>query len=139
MVDASDPHGSCLCGAINFTIHGSPSTRMMCYCLDCRKNSGHLGQALGLLNHDQVEIKDPENNIKEWVITKTSSGSPKRKVFCGRCGSTLMTIPMKHNGEKVVIRSTLLDEGIEHFLPFDKVLFPDEKEKYLGSCPREYL
>lgn len=33
-------NGSCLCGAITYTIKGSPSTTVLCHCTSCKKQSG---------------------------------------------------------------------------------------------------
>ena len=32
--------GSCLCGAVRFTVHGEPEHVGRCHCADCRKESG---------------------------------------------------------------------------------------------------
>lgn len=134
----SAPQGSCLCGGLTFTLKGESSNRFTCYCVDCRKNSGHLGQVLAIYDTSNIEISDPHNYRKEYIVTGTSSGHPKHKVFCSNCGCTIMTVPMKHNGDKSVIRATLLDSGFETLVP-QKALFAQTKDEYLGDIKSEFL
>lgn len=59
----------------------------------------------------QIKVYDPQNCSKVYIINKTASGKDKHKVFCGRCGCTLWTIPQLHNGDKLILRTALLGEG----------------------------
>uniref|UniRef100_A0A060T7Z5 ARAD1D06446p n=1 Tax=Blastobotrys adeninivorans TaxID=409370 RepID=A0A060T7Z5_BLAAD len=131
------PSGSCLCGAVTFSLDAPAEATFTCFCLDCRKNSGHLGQAIAKMNTSDMKINDPESQLKEWTIAKTQSGYPKNKVFCGRCGCTMWTQPMKYNREKSMVRITLLDDGVEKYLP-KKVLFQEAKSSYLQT-PCEFF
>ncbi|CAM1506024.1 Fc.00g056650.m01.CDS01 [Cosmosporella sp. VM-42] len=104
-------HGSCLCGTITYETEGSPEKVFACYCPDCSKNAGGPYQILAKYDKAQVQIKDPENMRKVFVIKKTMSGSEKHKVFCRQCGCTLWTIPQSHNGAKLILRTALLGKG----------------------------
>lgn len=123
---------------MKFTLNGESSNRFTCYCVDCRKNSGHLGQVLAIFDTSKVEISDPNGYSKEYVITNTNSGHPKRKVFCSNCGCTILTLPMKHNGEKSVIRTTLVESGFADLAP-QKALFGETKDAYLGELKSDFL
>lgn len=123
--------GTCLCESVKFSI-GDTKAKFICYCIDCRKSSGHLGQLLAKIDTENLSIEDPTEQLKEYTITKTSSGFPKKKVFCNTCGCTLMTQPMKYEAKVSILRVTLLDKGMEEFLP-EKCLFQQERESYLGS------
>ncbi|KAK2873801.1 hypothetical protein FQN49_002064 [Arthroderma sp. PD_2] len=68
--------------------------------------------------------------IGNWTIKKTTSGSEKHKRFCTRCGCTLWTIPMKHNGEKIIVRTPLLENGLETFKP-EIEIFASQRPSYL--------
>lgn len=129
--------GTCLCESVKFTCDEAKA-RFVCYCIDCRKNSGHLGQLLGKFETDSLTIEDKRSQLKEYTINKTSSGFPKKKIFCNTCGCTIMTQPMKYEGKVSILRVTLLDNGIEDFLP-EKSLFQQERESYLGSATCEFL
>lgn len=60
---------------------------------------------------EQVQVKDPQTAMKTYVLKDTTSGSDKHKVFCGLCGCTLWTIPMRHGGTHYMIRTPLIENG----------------------------
>lgn len=124
--------GSCQCGAIQFTLKGEPAKLFLCYCVDCRKSSGHLGQFLAQYNTSDVEIKDSQTFLKELIVENTQSGFPKMKEFCGACGSTIRTLPQKYKGEVSMIRSSLLDENFKDFMP-EKAIFVNSKTNYVDG------
>ncbi|KAF5210926.1 hypothetical protein EJF18_30245 [Clavispora lusitaniae] len=128
--------GSCVCGAIQLEVTGSPDQTIICFCHDCRKNSGNLGQITACYDLSNVKIIDPENQIGEYVITKTGSGKPKHKEYCLKCGCTIRTIVESLPG-KNIIRPTLLEEGFEDFTP-QSALFEDEKARYTKGVHCEY-
>lgn len=128
--------GSCVCGAIQLEVTGSPDQTIICFCHDCRKNSGNLGQITACYDLSNVKIIDPENQIGEYVITKTGSGKPKHKEYCLKCGCTIRTIVESLPG-KNIIRPTLLEEGFEDFTP-QLALFEDEKARYTKGVHCEY-
>ncbi|KAK6460359.1 Mss4-like protein [Scheffersomyces coipomensis] len=125
--------GSCLCGGIQITFTGAPKKNFICYCSDCRKGSGHLGQFISQYDSDDVKVTDKDSNLKEFVVTATKSGFPKRKQYCGGCGSTILTLPMKHNGEVAMVRPSLLDSDFSQFAP-NLGIFGDVKTEYTKGC-----
>ncbi|KAK6459481.1 Mss4-like protein [Scheffersomyces xylosifermentans] len=129
--------GSCLCGSIQFSVSTKPIVTMVCYCEDCRKGSGHLGQILAKYDTKDIEITDKDSTMKEYIVTKTQSGFPKKKFFCGNCGCTIHTQPTKFNGEITIIRTTLLDENFGQFVP-SKGIFVDAKKSFVEGTECEY-
>lgn len=63
----------------------------------------------------------------------TDSGNPKTKAFCANCGCTLMTIPAKWKGERVVLRTPLFERQ-EDFKPQEEWF---TKDRRFGSVPVE--
>ncbi|KAK9482302.1 Mss4-like protein [Lipomyces starkeyi] len=125
--------GSCLCGSIKFELKNVSESRMTCYCIDCRKGSGHLGQILAMYLKDDICINDEDSNMREWIVSSTQSGYPKRKLFCSKCGCTIATIPMKYNGQKIIVRTSLLDSDFEKFVP-KKRIFEQVKADFVGCA-----
>lgn len=68
--------GGCLCGDVRIVATGQPYRVGLCHCLDCRKNSGSLFQALAMFPDDAVAIAGE---------TREFAG----RHFCPRCGSTV--------------------------------------------------
>jgi hypothetical protein len=49
--------------------------------------------------------------MKTYILNDTISGVDKHKKFCNICGCTLWTIPMKHGGTYLVVRTALIENG----------------------------
>ena len=74
--------GSCLCGAVTYTIDNAPHDTGACHCNMCRKWSG--GVYLGVqAAPDQVEVRGEEN------ITHFTSSAWAERGFCKQCGGNL--------------------------------------------------
>ncbi|KAA8915226.1 hypothetical protein TRICI_002583 [Trichomonascus ciferrii] len=122
----SQVSGACVCQNINITVKGSSDKIVVCYCSDCRKMSGHLGQIIAIFNKDQVEIKDPNNKLKTYAITNTASGKPNNVNFCEECGSTINSVPMVYDGKLSLVRTTVLDDGYEKYEPTEAIFSKDK-------------
>ncbi|MEO8530107.1 MAG: GFA family protein [Deltaproteobacteria bacterium] len=83
-------HGSCLCGAIRFTVTGDLKPPVACHCTMCRKASGHFGAA--------AEVAASALTITGEHKLKWFQSSPKvRRGFCSDCGSPLFFDPLSHD------------------------------------------
>lgn len=126
-----------MCGSIAITLMEKLDENYICHCSDCRKNSGHLGQINSCYDINKVMIDDPEKMLGEFLILNTSSGKPKHKEFCLRCGCTIRTRLDSLPG-KCIVRLTLLDDGFPAFLP-PEPLFLEEKLKFTKNIESEYF
>ncbi|MCP3061383.1 GFA family protein [Myxococcus sp. K38C18041901] len=82
--------GSCLCGAVRFTVEGELRAPDACHCTKCRKHSGHYfvstdvpRSALTVEGEDQVR----------WF----QSSEKVRRGFCSVCGSSLFWEPLQRD------------------------------------------
>lgn len=80
-------HGSCLCGAVTFTVSGDLKDADACHCRMCRKQSGHYfastdvpASALTINGDDHIR----------WY----QSSEKVRRGFCDTCGSFLFWDPI---------------------------------------------
>lgn len=72
--------GSCLCGAIRFTVAGPLADPGACHCTQCRKQSGHVWAS------GEVAISDVDiTGEPRWYAASTEA----RRGFCPTCGSFL--------------------------------------------------
>ena len=81
MVD-STARGSCLCGAVRFTIEGPLTPPEACHCRQCRKQSGHYWAASDVAR-DAVTIEGIDK--LNWY----QASEQARRGFCSVCGSFL--------------------------------------------------
>lgn len=74
--------GSCLCGAVRFSVSGPLGGLIYCHCSQCRKQTGHIFAGTNVPT-DSLTVTGTDQ-----VVWYRSSPEAKRG-FCGTCGSTL--------------------------------------------------
>lgn len=72
--------GSCLCGAVSYTVAAELGAVTACHCGQCRKWSGHLAAAVPA-PWDTVTL----HGVPQWYASSPGA----RRGFCGACGSSL--------------------------------------------------
>ncbi|OBZ80270.1 hypothetical protein A0J61_11680 [Choanephora cucurbitarum] len=104
-------HGSCICGAIQFNLTGPPIRNIICHCSDCQKSGGSAFQTSSAYAPSQVQLIDPDNQLKTYIVPAESVGSgfEKHKHFCGRCGCPIYNVPMKEEGKQWIIKTGLIE------------------------------
>ncbi len=79
--------GSCLCGAVRFTVEGELPPPDVCHCIDCRKQSGH---AFASTDVPKAAVTVEGEDRLTWY----QSSEKVRRGFCSMCGSTLFWEPL---------------------------------------------
>lgn len=79
--------GSCLCGAVRFTVASDLSEASACHCSRCRKWTGHF-LADAEVPRDTVTISGEEH------INWFTMSAKARRGFCATCGSSLFFDPL---------------------------------------------
>ncbi|WP_433935422.1 GFA family protein [Sorangium cellulosum] len=74
--------GGCLCGAIRYHARGAPSSTNLCYCNQCRRQSGSPMPAFATFPDERFEL------LSGAPATYRSSSIAVRQ-FCSTCGSAL--------------------------------------------------
>ena len=108
--------GSCLCGAVRYTVQGEPVHVGRCHCTDCRKESGSTYTIYGHWRRDQFELTGE---------LATYDG----RSFCPRCGSSVGTFD---DEEWVEIRLGSLDGAPNELRPQTEVWIK-RREPWLHS------
>ena len=80
-------HGSCLCGAVRFTVRGPLAAPSACHCSICRKISGHF-EASTDIPRKAISIEGAEH------VTWYQSSEKVRRGFCRHCGANLFWDPI---------------------------------------------
>lgn len=91
-------YGSCLCGAVTFTLAQAPSEPTACHCVQCRKQSGHYFASANVPK-SAVDISGAEN------LTWYPSSEKVRRGFCSTCGSSLFWEPIFRDWTSVALGS----------------------------------
>lgn len=82
--------GSCLCGAVRFSVRGEMMEADACHCSDCRKFSGHYFVSAGV-DRSKLQVEGLEH--VRWF----SLSEKVRRGFCNVCGSSLFWDPIEHD------------------------------------------
>lgn len=74
--------GSCLCGAVHFTVEGALAAPSACHCTKCRKHTGHY-EAGTDVPRGAITVEGEQH------VTWYFSSEQVRRGFCRICGSSL--------------------------------------------------
>ena len=80
--------GSCLCGAVRYTLAAEPVGTFVCHCKDCQRQGGTAFSVIIGVPEDAVSV---EGSPATFHGTGDSGNAVERK-FCGKCGSPLFSV-----------------------------------------------
>jgi len=98
-------NGSCLCGAIGYTIRADVTELRACHCTSCQKISGAGGTVNALIAAKDFTIV--KGTPRRYTRT-ADSGRVLHRYFCGDCGSGIYT-QRDTTPERVVVRAGAFD------------------------------
>ena len=99
--------GSCLCGAIRYTVSAPVTELRACHCAHCQKTSGAGGSVNLPLTSDAFKIT--QGTPKRYAV-KADSGRTLYRFFCGDCGSPIYSQRETMPG-MVTVRAGTLDNA----------------------------
>ncbi|NIF27208.1 GFA family protein [Pantoea sp. Tr-811] len=76
--------GSCLCGAVRYTLLCAPKAVSHCHCSQCRKGHGAAFASYGSVPRSALQVVSGADAISVYA-----SSDAVRREFCSRCGSNL--------------------------------------------------
>jgi hypothetical protein len=79
-------YGSCLCGTIRYVIRGELGPIVLCHCIQCRK-----GQGSAFASNAPVNAMDFEITAGQGDLAAYESSPGKKRHFCRRCGSPIIS------------------------------------------------
>ena len=82
--------GSCLCGAVRFTVEGELPGPDACHCSICRKTSGHFYAGTDV-PRERVKIEGIDK------VTWYRTSEKARRGFCSVCGSPMLFDPFERD------------------------------------------
>jgi len=101
--------GSCLCGAIRYTIGASATELRACHCTHCQKSSGAGGSVNLMLASDVFKLTQ---GTPRRYAAKADSGRTLYRFFCADCGSPIYS-QRETNPGMVTVRAGTLDNAGE--------------------------
>lgn len=79
-------NGSCLCGAVKFTVSGEPARFYHCHCSRCRKSSGAAHASNLFLQNGKIEWSGDTDSIRSFKLPEAERFT---RTFCNHCGGPL--------------------------------------------------
>ena len=98
-------NGSCLCGAIRFTISVPVTDLRACHCRNCQKASGAAGSVNAVVPSAAFSVN--KGTPKRYTAV-ADSGRTLHRYFCGDCGSPIYS-QREATPEMVVVRAGAFD------------------------------
>jgi hypothetical protein len=99
--------GSCLCGAIRYTVDVPVTELRACHCTHCQKTSGASGTVNAVIPSSAFKLTQ---GTPKRYDAKADSGRTLYRFFCSNCGSPIYsqraTAP-----ERVVVRAGTFDNS----------------------------
>ena len=99
-MDALEAKGSCLCGAVGFTVRLPTKGVAHCHCTRCRRAHGAAFVTWVGNRSDDVTLADPEHTLRWYVAAEGG-----QRGFCGRCGSPMFFRADRWPGELHIARA----------------------------------
>jgi hypothetical protein len=97
--------GSCLCGAIRFEVAGELAPIQLCHCSQCRRAQGSAFAA-------NLPVRAEDFRLLAGQPKSYASSPGKQRLFCGDCGSPIISRTASVPG-MVRVRAGLLAEPVE--------------------------
>ena len=97
--------GSCLCGAVRFSVSQPVTELRACHCVHCQKTSGAAGSVNAVLPASAFKIT---RGTPKRYAAKADSGRTLMRYFCGDCGSPIYS-HRETTPETVVVRAGAFD------------------------------
>lgn len=117
--------GSCLCGAVTFTVTGQPQDPAACHCSMCRKTSGHVWAA-AIVDAAEIEMSGPVRWYRSSEIAERG--------FCPNCGASLFW--HRFNSGRMDFALGAVDGPTG--LHLARHIFTEDKGDYYDICVHEH-
>lgn len=106
---STEPYlGSCLCGGIKYAIEEMDQKMGHCHCKMCRKFHGAAFATYGFAKTENFHWLEGEELLREY----TAENGTKR-LFCEKCGSSLIFVPSNSDESTVEVALGSLDSDLD--------------------------
>lgn len=104
----SRTEGGCLCGKVRYGFEGEPAAAMVCHCTHCQKQSGSAFSTIIGVPESALEVDGAPTSYAD----SGESGKSVERIFCGTCGSPLISKVEIAPGLAWIKAGTLDDTGL---------------------------
>ncbi|KAF2273105.1 uncharacterized protein EI97DRAFT_189951 [Westerdykella ornata] len=125
--------GHCTCGRTEWiaTLDPDQESHILCHCGTCKSLSGGTCTLNQIVPRENVQVTKGEESLGCYTYTG-NSGKPVHCYYCPNCTAHIYHHQTVLGDDKIVLRTGLLDDGLERFEPkaevWGKARLPWEKE-----------
>ncbi|MET7491825.1 GFA family protein [Streptomyces sp900116325] len=103
--------GRCLCGSISYGFDAEPEAVIVCHCGHCQRHTGSAFSVNVLVARDALDIK---GTTKSYRTTGVENGNLRDRLFCGDCGTPILTV-LHERPDLIIVKAGTLDDptGLE--------------------------
>ncbi|MFB7493496.1 GFA family protein [Streptomyces sp. NPDC056161] len=98
--------GHCLCGSVGYRFDAEPETVVLCHCGHCQRHSGAAFSVNVLVARDALKIT---GTPKSYRTVGAENGNPRDRLFCGECGTPILTL-LHERPDLVIVKAGTLDD-----------------------------
>lgn len=99
--------GSCLCGAVKYSVDNIGNAMAHCHCAMCRKFHGAAFATFGAAAIENFRWLAGEEKFKTYL-----AGNGTKRLFCDNCGSSMVFVTSNDTGEFVEFTLGTLDSEV---------------------------
>jgi hypothetical protein len=110
--------GGCLCGAVKFSVTGTPINVRVCHCQDCQRLTGSAFFVRALYSKDLVTLSGE--------LTEFPTSDDLIRKFCPRCGSQIFC-ERKSRPDTIAIALGSFDDS-QGLCPSEHIWVSDKQE-----------
>jgi hypothetical protein len=97
--------GRCLCGSISYRFDAIPEAVIVCHCGHCQRHTGSAFSVNVLVARDALDIK---GTPKSYRTTGVENGNLRDRLFCGNCGTPILTV-LHERPDLIIVKAGTLD------------------------------
>ncbi|MET7751435.1 GFA family protein [Micromonospora sp. NPDC005367] len=98
--------GRCLCGAVSYRFDVEPEAIVLCHCGHCQRHSGAAFTVNVLVAREALEIKGAPRSHQTVGI---ENGNLRDRLFCGECGTPILTV-LHERPDLMIVKAGTLDD-----------------------------
>ena len=99
--------GRCLCGSLTYRCDGEPLVTVVCHCKDCQRQTGSAFSIFVVVPRATLHVGG--DTLATYVTVGADSGEERRRQFCSKCGSPVVTL-LAEQPELAVIKAGTLND-----------------------------
>ena len=99
--------GRCLCGSVSYRCDAEPLVTLICRCEDCQRQTGSSFSIL--VGVPRAALQVDGDTLATYVTVGADSGEERRRQFCSKCGSPIVTL-LAEQPELAVIKAGTLND-----------------------------